>query len=60
MQKDGKDGWKNGEHTVSRGYESDKEIVMHVYVCCHFSRVCLFVTPRTILCQATLSMGFFR
>lgn len=25
-------GWKNGEHTVSRGYESDKEIVMHVCV----------------------------
>ena len=28
-------------------------------VCCHFSRVGLFVTLRTVACQAPLSMGFF-
>ena len=28
------------------------------HLCCHMSRVRLFVTPRTVACQASLSMGF--
>ena len=34
--------------------------VKHVYACCYYSRVKLFVTQRTIAYQAHLSMGFFR
>ena len=30
------------------------------HLCCHMSRVRLFVTPRTVACQASLSMGFSR
>ena len=30
------------------------------YVCCHFSRVCLIATPRTLACQAPLSMGILQ
>ena len=36
---------------------------MASHTCCmlsHFSRVRLFVTPRTVACQALLSMGFSR
>ena len=31
---------------------------MHVCTLSHFSHVSLFVTPRTVACQAPLSMGF--
>ena len=33
---------------------------MHVSMLSHFSRVRLFVTPWTVACQASLSMGFSR
>ena len=31
-----------------------------ILVCCSVSKLCLFVTPWTIACQAPLSMGFLR
>ena len=37
-----------------------REILMHVFMLSHSSRVWLFLTLWTVICQAPLSMGFSR
>ena len=43
----------------SRGSSEDARTI-NSCVLNHFSHVCLFVTPWTVACQASLSMGFSR